>query len=393
MQLIEIKDGVFYAGSADWDRRLFDSLIPLPDGTSYNAYLVRGQSRTALIDAVDPAKWEELQARLADVPQVDFVVVNHVEQDHSGSLPMVLARYPAATVLTSAKARGMLVDHLDVPEARIRVMADGESVDLGGKTLQFFAMPWVHWPETIVTWLPEDRMLFSCDLFGSHLATTDLYVRDEGQVYEAAQRYYAEIMMPFRTVIKGHLDKLDKLDIAVIAPSHGPLYQRPRFIMDAYRDWVTGMPHNSVVLPFISMHGSTARMAERLTESLRGQGVRVQPFNLAVTDIGKLAIALVNAGTIVVGTPTVHLGAHPAAYYAARLAVALKPKMRFASLIGSYGWNSRAAEQIVELCQGLKLELLEPVICRGLPRAADYAALDKLAAAIADRHRREKFTA
>lgn len=393
MRLIKITETVFYAGTADWDRRLFDSLIPLPDGTSYNAYLVRGKSRTALIDAVDPAKWDQLRERLAGVPKVDYVVVNHVEQDHSGSLPMVLARYPDAEILTSAKARGMLVDHLDIPEARIRVVKDGESVDLGGRTLQFFAMPWVHWPETMVTWLPEERILFSCDLFGSHLATTDLYVRDEGLVYEAAQRYYAEIMMPFRTVIKGHLDKLDKLDIAIIAPSHGPLYHRPRFIMDAYRDWVNGPPHNSVVLPYISMHGSTALMAERLTESLREHGVRVQPFNLAVTDIGKLAISLVNAGTIVVGTPTVHLGAHPAAYYAARLAVALKPKMRFAGLIGSYGWNSRAADQIVELCQGLKLELLDPVICRGLPRAGDYAALDKMASAIADRHRRENFTA
>ena len=392
MQLTEIVKGVFYAGSADWDRRLFDSLIPLPDGTSYNSYIVRGQTRAALIDTVDPTMWAQLQARLEYAPQVDFVVVNHVEQDHSGSLPMVLAKYPGATVLTSAKARGMLVDHLDVPEARIRVMADGERVDLGGKTLQFFAMPWVHWPETIVTWLPEDRLLFSCDLFGSHLATTDLYVRDEGQVYEAAQRYYAEIMMPFRAVIKGHLDKLDKLDIAIIAPSHGPLYQRPRFIMDAYREWVGAPPRNTVVLPFISMHGSTARMVERLTEALRERGVRVQPFNLAVTDIGKLAIALVNAATVVVGTPTMHLGAHPAAYYAARLAVALKPKLRFAGLIGSYGWNSRAAEQIVELCQGLKLELFEPVICRGLPRAADYAALDRLAASIAERHRQEQFT-
>lgn len=391
MQPLKIKDGVYYVGAQDWDARLFDALIPLPDGTSYNAYLVQGQKHTALIDTVDPSKWEELQARLAAVPQIDFVVINHVEQDHSGSLPMVLAKYPGAVVLTSAKARGMLIEHLHVPEERIRVMANGESVDLGGKTLQFLAMPWVHWPETIVTWLPEDRILFSCDLFGSHLASTDLFVQDEGLVHEAAQRYYAEIMMPFRTVIKGHLDKLDKLDIAIIAPSHGPLHCRPAFIMDLYREWVAGTPHNTVVLPFVSMHGSTARMVEHLTESLRGHGVRVYPFNLVVTDIGKLAIALVNAGTIVVGTSTILLGAHPVAHYAVNLAIALKPKIRFAGFIGSYGWNSRAAEQIAEICQCAKIELLGSVVCRGLPRAADFDALDKLAADIAERHRCENF--
>ncbi|MCA1808222.1 MAG: FprA family A-type flavoprotein [Kiritimatiellia bacterium] len=392
MQPLPIMDGIEFVGSVDWDRRLFDSLIPLPDGTSYNAYLVKGRDKVALLDTVDPIFWDQLREKLRDVPRIDYVVVHHVEQDHSGSLPLVLEKYPAATVLTSAKARGMLVDHLHVAEERIRVMADGETIDLGGKTLRFLAMPWVHWPETIVTYLPEDRVLFSCDLFGSHLATTDMYVTDEGLVYEAAQRYYAEIMMPFRTVIKGHLEKLAKLDIAVIAPSHGPLYDRPAFIMDAYRDWVMAPPHNTVVLPFVSMHGSTEIMVRHLTDALQRQEVRVKPFNLAVTDIGKLAIALVDAATLILGTPTVHLGPHPAAYYAAKLAVALKPKLLYAGLIGSYGWNSRATEQVVELCQGLKMEILEPVICRGLPLAEDLAALDRLASVIAGKHRVRQLT-
>lgn len=392
MHSAKILEGVFHLGSADWDRRLFDSLIPLPDGTSYNAYIVQGKTHTALMDTVDPTMWPQLRSRLEQFPKVDYVVIHHVEQDHAGSLPVVLEKYPAAVVLTSAKAKTMLLDHLNVSEDRIRVMENDEEIDLGGKTLRFLSMPWVHWPETIVTWLPEDQILFTCDLFGSHLASTDLYVRDEGLVYEAAQRYYAEIMMPYRSAIKGHLTKLSELDIAIIAPGHGPMYDRPAFIMDAYRDWVESPPHNTVVMPYISMHGSTALMAEALIEALKKRGVRVYPFNLSVTDIGKLAITLVDAATVVIGTPTVQLGPHPIVDYAARLAVSLKPKLRFAGLFGSYGWHTKAPEQVVELCQKLKLELFEPVICRGLPRASDYAALDKLAEAIAQRHQKEGYT-
>jgi len=383
----KIKNHIFSVGAVDWDRRLFDSLIPLPDGTSYNAYLIRGSEKTALLDTVDPSKAEILFENLKAVTSIDFVIAHHAEQDHSGSIPAVLAKYPQAKVLCTPKAKGMLMDHLDIAEDKFVTVGDGETVSLGDLTLKFIHTPWVHWPETMSTYLGENKILFSCDFFGSHLAASDVFVTDEGSVYESAKRYYAEIMMPFRTIIQKNLEKLKPLEIDFIAPSHGPVYNRPEFILNAYRDWTSDTPKNEVVIPYISMHGSTQKMVEYLVSALAERGLRVSQFNLADADIGKLAIALVDAATIVIGTPTVHVGPHPNVVYAVHLANALRPKLKFASIIGSFGWGSKAVEQIVAMIPNLKAEVFPPVICRGLPRQADFAALDTLADTIAQKHK------
>jgi len=385
----KLKANVYSVGAVDWDRRLFDELIPLPDGTSYNAYLIKGSEKTALIDTVDPPMTEKLLENLArlNVRNIDYVVANHAEQDHSGALPKVLEHYPNATVVATLKCKNLLTELLLIPENRIKTVEDGETLSLGDKTLEFIHAPWVHWPETMLTYLREEKILFPCDLFGSHLATSDLYVTDEATVYEAAKRYYAEIMMPFRTVIQRNLEKIKDLQIDVIAPSHGPVYDKPEFILNAYSDWVSAPPKNIVVLPYISMHGSTQKMVDYFVAALVERGVGVKQFNLARTDIGKLAMALVDAATIVVGSPTVLTGPHPNVVYAVYLANALRPKAKFASIIGSYGWGGRMVEQIKGMLTNLKVELLEPVIVKGYPKAEDFEALDRLADEIFRRHR------
>jgi flavorubredoxin len=384
----QIVDRVHWLGAEDWDRRLFDSLIPLPDGTSYNAYLVRGSEKNVLIDTVDPTKTDVLLDQLREVDRLDYLVAHHAEQDHSGSIPHVLAKFPQAKVVASPKCVGMLQDLLLVPSDKFLAAEDGQTLSLGDRTLEFVHTPWVHWPETMCTRLREERILFTCDFFGSHIAGTDLYAVDEARVYEAAKRYYAEIMMPFASVIRRNLEKVESLKPQIIAPSHGPVYRRPEFILDAYRDWTSETPRNSVVIPFVSMHGSTQVMVDHLVTHLAAQGVTVQQFNLADTDIGKLAMSLVDAATIVLGTPTVHAGGHPRVLYAALLANALRPKAKFASIIGSYGWNTKVVEQMAGLIPNLKVEILPPVIAKGFPRPEDLKGLEQLAGDIADRHRR-----
>ena len=391
MKARKIKPNVYWVGAIDWDRHLFDALIPLPDGTSYNAYLVRGSQKVALIDTVNPSTTEVLMAYLENFPVIDYVIANHAEQDHSGSIPQVLAKYPDAKVVTTPKGRDLLVALLLIPEDRFITVNDGETLSLGNKTLEFIHAPWVHWPETMLTYLREDKILFPCDLFGSHLATTDLYVADEGQVYEAAKRYFAEIMMPFRTSIEKHLEKLNSYKIDVIAPSHGPLHDKPSFIMEAYRSWVFDPPKNIVVLPYISMHGSTQKMVEYFVRALADRGVTVKQFNLAATDIGKLAMALVDAATMVIGTPTVLVGPHPNIAYAAFLANALRPRLQFISIIGSYGWGSKAVEQLTGMIPNIKAEVLAPVLSKGFPRKEDFQALDNLAGTIAEKHKERGF--
>jgi flavorubredoxin len=390
----ELKPNVYAVGAIDWDRRLFDELIPLPDGTSYNAYLIKGSEKTALLDTVDPAKADVLIENLieAGIDRIDYVVAHHGEQDHSGSIPDILLLYPDAKVVTNPKCKGMLIDLLNIAEDKFVTIEDGQRLSLGDKRLQFVYIPWVHWPETLGTYLQEDKILFPCDFFGSHLATSSLFVEDEAVVYEAAKRYYAEIMMPFRGQIIKNLEKIQVLEIEMIAPSHGPVYDKPEFIINAYQDWVSDRVKNEVVLPYVSMHDSTRKMVEHFVGALIERGITVRQFKLSATDIGKLAISLVDAATVVVGSPTVLAGAHPMAAYAAILANALRPKAKFASIIGSYGWGGRCTEQLTGLLSNLKVEIIEPVIAKGCPKDDDFAALDKLADQILAKHKELKIT-
>ena len=278
-----IRPGIYGVGAVDWDRRLFDSLIPLPDGTSYNSYLIQGRDKTALIDTVDPTMEKVLLGHLQEleIKNLDFIIAHHAEQDHSGTIPAVLRQFPEARVVCSPRCKSMLMDLLAIPAERFIEVQDGDTLSLGDRTLKFIYTPWVHWPETMVTYLAEEKILFTCDFFGSHLATTDAFVTDEGRVNEAAKRYYAEIMMPFHTNIEKNLEKLKGYAIDIIAPSHGPMYDKPEFILKLYHSWVFDEPKNIAVIAFVSMHGSTLQMVNYLAESLARRGIEVKQFDSA----------------------------------------------------------------------------------------------------------------
>lgn len=386
----QVGPDIFEVGAIDWDRQLFDELIPLPDGTSYNAYLIKGSQKTALIDTVDPTKTEAILTNLAGVEKIDYVIANHAEQDHSGSIPAVLKKYPDAKVVTNEKCKNMLIDLMGIDRRKFITIEDGRELSLGNKTLKFIFTPWVHWPETMVTYLAENKALFSCDFFGSHLAASDLFVTDKAGVYESAKRYYAEIMMPFRGQIEKNLEKLKNLDIKIIAPSHGPLHDEPKFIIDAYKQWISDDVENKVIVAYVSMHGSTKKMVEYLVEALMAKGIGVHQFNLATADIGKLAVSLVDAAGVVLASPTVLAGAHPAAAYAAFLVNALRPKTKYLAVIGSFGWGGRMVEQLKGLLANSKAEILEPVIAKGEPKNEDFRKLNELAEKIVSKHKELK---
>ena len=383
-----LQPGVQAVGVLDWDKPLFDDLIPLPEGTSYNAYLVKGRDKVVLLDTVDRAFADELLANLAaaGVSKLDYVVSQHAEQDHSGSLPAVLARFPEAKVVTNQKCAELLKLHVHLPAEAVTLIKDGDTLDLGGRSLQFIFAPWVHWPETMFTHLREDKILFTCDFLGSHRATSDLFADDEARAYLAAKRYYAEIMMPFRARLGGYIQKIELLGVEMLAPSHGPVYRRPQFILDAHKDWIADKPKNHAVVAYVSMHGSTKILADRLVDRLIDRGVAVTRINLPHMDLGQMAMALVDAATIVIGTSTVLAGPHPAAASAAYVANMLRPKARFATVISSLGWGGKTVETLKGLLGNLKVEFLEPVEIKGLPTEADLLAIDALAATIQEKH-------
>ncbi|MDO8841555.1 FprA family A-type flavoprotein [Methanocalculus sp.] len=388
MVVRKIKDGISWIGAIDWDRRLFDSLVPTPKGTSYNAYLIRGSEKTALLDTVDETMEMDLITNLMteNVDKLDYIVIHHAEQDHTSCLPLVLDLYPTAVIVTNAKCKELLIEFFGIDEGRFTVIEDGETLDLGGKTLQFILAPWVHWPDTMFTYIPEDKIIFTTDFLGSHLATSDLFINDPERLYESAKRYYAEIMMPFAGSIPAYLDKIESLNVDIIAPSHGPLYDNPDLILGYYRQWAAGAPKNTAVIAYVSMHGSTKKMVDILSNALVGEGVHVERFNLAESDTGLLAMALVEAKTIIIATPTVLFGAHPLAVYAAYLTAAIKPKAKYATVIGSFGWGGKTVKQISDMIAPLKCEMIEPVYVKGQAVEKDITALKQLAKTITTKH-------
>lgn len=389
MAIRKINNTVFEVGAIDWDRALFDELVHLPDGTSYNAYIVKGSEKTALIDSVDPEKTSTLLDNLKSLKleKLDYVIANHAEQDHSGAIPAVLKMFPEAKVVTNLKCKNMLIDHLHIDEKKFITVKDKDTLSLGDKNFEFRLTPWVHWPETMITYLKEDKIFFTCDFFGAHRAASNLYVTSEPKVYFGAKRYYAEIMMPFRKQIEKHLEMLKEYDIDFIAPSHGPVHNKPKFIIDAYTDWVSPGVKNKVLIPYVSMHGSTKIMVEKLTDALIDKGIAVKPFNLTVADLGEFAMELVDAATVIFGTPFVLTGAHPAVVYAAYFTGALKPKIKNVGILTSFGWGGKTLEQLKSLLGGIKVDYFEPIQVKGMPREKDIEALNNLANLISKKHK------
>ncbi|BBJ27304.1 FprA family A-type flavoprotein [Athalassotoga saccharophila] len=386
----KVKNDVFYVGVQDWDRELFDELIPLNEGTSYNSYLIKGSQKNALIDTVDPSKKDLFIENIKSLglTRIDYVISQHAEQDHSGSIPKVLELYPEAKVVTNQKCKEFLKSLLLIDDSKFITINDGDELSLGDKTLKFLFTPWVHWPETMSTYLKEDKILFTCDFFGSHVASTELFVgQKKDRVIEGAKRYYAEIMMPFRSSIRSNIKKVEEMKIDLIAPSHGQIYDQPDLIINAYKDWISDNVENKVTVLYLSMHGSTQKMIERLIDDLTKFDIVVEPFNLTKMDVGKLAISLVDSATAVVATPTMLVGVHPNVAYAMYLFNALRPKTKFVAIVNSYSWGGQAIEQIKGILSSFKGELLSPVTVNGYPKAEDMKAIDSLAESIFKKHK------
>lgn len=385
----EIKNSVFYAGLNDADRVIFDELIPLEHGTTYNSYIVKGSDKTAVIDTMYPP-FSDLYLKNFDengIDKVDYIIANHGEQDHSGSIPALLNKFPEAIVITNDKCRQNIIEMLLVDESKIRVIQNNEEISLGNKTLQFIMAPGVHWPDTMFTYLKEDNMLFTCDFLGAHLPFSDLFAKNDDKLYSMAKRYYAEIMMPFRTMCKKYIDTVEKINPSYILPSHGPIYNNPKFIINAYKDWTDDKPENLVLIPYVSMYGSTEEMVNYVKEGLEKNNIKVKVHDLVRDDLGDLAVNMVDAVTILIGASMVLAGPHPIAANACILANALKPKAKFVSFLGSFGWGGKLFETLSSLITTIKPEIIEPVLSKGKPKEDDFKNLDKLIQTITEKHK------
>jgi len=387
----KIFEGVYWVGVRDWNRRLFDALITLPQGTTYNAYLVTGEGKTALIDTVNPGFETELEEKISSITdprEIDYVVMNHAEPDHAGAIPHVMAINTKAKLVATSKGARMAQTYYKVPGDRIKMVHDQETISLGGKTLRFIEAPMLHWPETMFTYLQEDKILFPCDFFGSHVAK-GLYDDEVEELVVHAKRYWGEIMMPFRAMAEKALGKIKDLEVKMIAPSHGPVHRNPELILENYAKWAKGETRRKATVVYVSMWNSTEKMIWPMVETLASEDVEVALHNLVSSDVGDVAKDLVDSKAIVLGAPTVLGGAHPLAVYAAYLVKALKPPAGFGVILSSYGWGGGAVKQIQEILGQTKIEVVGALEINGPPTDKDMIQIVELGKALAKKIREE----
>ena len=385
--IAKISKDVYCVGVKDWNRRLFDALIPLPQGTTYNSYLVVGRERKALIDTVNPGferEWEEKIKKVANLDDIDYLVMNHAEPDHAGAIPYLMSSTSKAKLVATEKGVKMAQTFYKVPNERIQVVHDQDTVNLGGKTLRFIEAPMLHWPETMFTYLHEDGILFPCDFFGAHTAK-GLYDDEVDELLVYAQRYFGEIMMPFRVMGQKAIEKLNGLEIKIIAPSHGPIHRNTGRILDAYRRWTNGETKKKAIIVYVTMWNSTEKMIQAISDTLISEGVEIAKYNLAVSDIGDVAKDLVDSEALVLGAPTVLGGAHPLAVYATYLVKALRPPTKYGVVLSSFGWGGGAIKNIQEVLGPSKMEVVGALEINGPPSEDNIKQIVEIGETLAEK--------
>lgn len=390
LQARKIKDGVYWVGGIDWNIRLFHG-YSTPRGTSYNAYLVVGRDKIALVDTTKATCANELLDRIASVidpARIDYLVCNHVEMDHSGSIARVLERAPNATVVTCAAGERGLREHYHC-EWKFQQVKTGDVLELGGKTLSFVTTPMVHWPDNMVTYLAEDRVLFSNDAFGQHYASPERF-DDELPLHlvtEEAQKYFGNIVLCFLPMVAKALDQVAGLDIGVIAPSHGLIWRtHVKTILENYRRWVANEPGERALIVYDTMWDSTAQMARAIGAAFDSRGIEWRMYDLKEAHISEIMTEVVTSKYICVGSPTLNNSMLPTVAAFLTYLRSLSPKKRVGLAFGSYGWGGQSIEHVHGMLKECGFELLEPIKHKYVPdRPALQELTQKLEAALAAR--------
>jgi len=362
----EIIPGVTWVGVRHPDLKVFDELFPTHNGTTYNAYLVRGEAKTALIDTVKAPFTEEFLAKLGEsggLDRIDLVVVNHTEPDHSGALLDLLRLRPDLPVYCTRPAQNFLGQLINGP-FNAQVVSDGQELDLGGRTLRFILAPYLHWPDTMFTYLVEDRVLFPCDAFGAHYCASQLFDDEIPDFSKDFHFYFDCIMRPFKDKVREAVAKVEQLDLQLICPSHGPIHRRdPKSVVDSYRRWSAPPPVKAkprALLLTLSSHGNTRRMATVISEELARLDFHVTELRLCEMRDSDLRDELELADLVMVGSPTINRDAPPQVWHALSLFSLVTPKAKVAAVFGSFGWSGEAVKMIEERLQGLRFKLPVP---------------------------------
>jgi flavorubredoxin len=367
-----LRENIDWVGYVDWTVRDFHS-YDTERGATYNAYLIRDE-KIALIDAVKAPYAGNLLhniSQLCDPAKIDYVVCNHAEPDHSGALPEALKAMPNATLVCDKKCAEALAEHYDMSNCKTRIVATGDSLSLGRRTLKFVETPMVHWPESMFTYVPEEKLLFSMDAFGQHFASSERFDDETSlcTVMEEAKAYYANIVMPYGKSVKACLERTAELEIEMIAPSHGVIWRaHPAKILAAYQNWMEYRPKPKVLVIFDTMWESTAAMADAILEGATAEGVHTKLISIRRSNLTRIATEVLDAATIAFGSATLNHGMMPMAAATLSYLEGLRPRGKSAFAFGSYGWGRGGPEGVDKQLKTIGWEILrEPILSKYRP--------------------------
>ena len=375
MRPYEIKKDIYWVGGIDWDIRDFHG-YSTNRGTTYNAYLIMDEKIT-LVDTVKHYLFDEMIERIShivDPAKIDVIISNHVEMDHSGGLPMIKKICPKAQIYTSPNGEKGLKKHYG-EELELNVVDSGGSINLGKRTLQFVLTQMVHWPDSMVTYIPEDKLLLPNDAFGQHIASSQRFDDQVGWeiIKEEAAKYYANIVLPYGQQVLKALEAVSGLEIDMIAPSHGLIWKKHiSYILEEYKKWASNTANDEAVIIFDSMWGSTEKIARKIYDVFEEKQIPVSLLNLKATDISDAMTKVLTAKYICVGSPTLNNNIMPSVAAFLTYLKGLAPKNRKGLAFGSYGWGGQSVGQVDEILKNCGFEMLESVKIQYVP---DEAAL------------------
>lgn len=364
---IEIKPGLHWVGVLHPELRIFDDLFPTEHGTTYNSYLIKGSQKVALIDTVK-GKFTDLFMdkirSLVDPLVIDYIIVNHAEPDHTGSLAYLLDQCPNATVISTQAGKNFVTNMIHKP-FQSQVVKDGDTLDLGGHTLRFIMAPFLHWPDTMFTRLEEENLLFSCDAFGAHYCDVKHIFNDETEDFTSARQFYFDcIFRPFKDKVLAAVEKIRHDVIDMVLPSHGPIIRKdPWKVIQQFESWSKPTSFGKkVVLLYLSPHGNTEKMAKAFAEGAQRDGIEVACHHIVGMAADEIRTLMEEADALVFGVPTVARDIPPPMWHVLANLSSVKLKTTQAALFGSYGWSGEACKMAEERLKGMGLKLLaEPV--------------------------------
>ena len=399
MPAVSIKSDIYWIGVNDRITDLFEGLWPISkEGVSYNSYLIDDE-KTAIIDLMKSFKGDEYFAQIdeiTDVSKIDYIIINHMEPDHSGLLRTLRRISPDVTLVGTAKTRKLLEDFFSITD-NIEVVKDGDTLSLGKRTLQFFETPFLHWPETMMTYEPSERILFSCDAFGGYGAIRGAIFNDSCdniEFYEKeALRYYVNIVANYSPRVLSAIAKLADIPVEVIAPSHGLIWKEtPSHIVDLYKKWAefaTGETEPGVTLIYGSMYGNTEVVMNAVAQGISKAGLPVEIFDAARTHVSYILPSLWTKRGVIIGAPTYEVSLFPPMAEVLNMAVKKRIKNKKAAYFGSYGWSGGALREMQEIIKPLKWDIIDTFEFIGAPSEKDVRRAEEFGTRFAEAVKRK----